>query len=152
MTYIPVKFEEIEEQKPVPQGQYELQITGAQATETGENSKHPGTPMIRVTLQFTDLELNAPAVNHFLTFPYEGDDNAAFKWLQIKRFLVAFGADVPTEGVDLESMAMDLVSRVATVEVTLTEPNENGDIFNRLRVPRLPSENSQKAAKSRRRA
>lgn len=138
--YIAMNIDDAQEQKAAPKGSYELQITGAQVTETGPNSKHPGAPMIKVTLGFTDLEVNAPAITHFLTLPYEGDENGAFKLLMLKRFLVAFGIPYGSEGIDVEAIAFEAVGKTATIEVTLTEPNENGDVFNRITVPRLRDE------------
>lgn len=138
--YIAMNIDDAQEQKAAPKGSYELQITGAQVTETGPNSKHPGAPMIKVTLGFTDLEVNAPAITHFLTLPYEGDENGAFKLLMLKRFLVAFGIPYGSEGIDVEAIAFEAVGKTATIEVTLTGPNENGDVFNRITVPRLSDE------------
>lgn len=140
MAFLAINLDETVEQKAAPKGSYELQITSAQNTETGENSKHPGAPMIKVTLGFTDLEVNAPVVTHYITLPYEGDENGSFKLLMLKRFMAVFAIPYNQEGIDTESLAFDMIGRTATLEVDLTEPNENGDVFNRIRVPRLRDE------------
>lgn len=138
--YIAMNIDDAQEQKPAPKGSYELQVTSAQVTETGPNSKHPGAPMIKVTLGFTDLEVNAPVITHFITLPYEGDENGSFKLLMLKRFLVAFAIPYGSEGIDVEAIAFEAVGKIATLEVGLTEPNENGDVFNRVTIPRIRDE------------
>jgi hypothetical protein len=140
MAFIAVNLDETQEQKAAPKGAYELQITAAQNTETGENSKHPGAPMLKVMLGFTDLEVNAPAITHYITLPYEGDENASFKLLMLKRFLSAFSIPYNSEGIDTEALAFEMIGHTGTVEVELTEPNDNGDVYNRIKVPRLRDE------------
>jgi hypothetical protein len=140
MTHINVDFTEVSEQQPVPKGMYELQITGAEERETGENSKRPGSPILRFTLGFTELSLNAPLVNHYVSLPYDGDENASFKLLQMKRFLEAFNIPYDPSGIDTEKLCMEAVGCSGNVEVTLTEPNDNGDVFNRIILPRLRKE------------
>ena len=54
MTFIPVNFDEAVEAQPAPAGRYELQILKAQLTESGPNSKNPGSPQFRVTLGFAN--------------------------------------------------------------------------------------------------
>lgn len=138
--YIAMNIDDAKEQKPAPKGAYELQVTGAQVMETGPGSKHPGAPMIKVTLGFTDLEVNAPVITHFITLPYEGDENAAFKVLMLRRFLVAFGVPYSSEGIDVDDISYNVIGKTAKLEVTLTEPNDNGDVFNRVIIPRIRDE------------
>jgi hypothetical protein len=140
MPFINANLEDVQEQKAAPNGSYELQITGAVQAETGEKSKHPGAPMIKVSLGFTDPEVNAPVITHYITLPYEGDDNAAFKLLMLKRFMSAFGLSWSADGIDTEALAFDMIGRTAVLEVGQTEPNENGDIFNNVKIPRLRDE------------
>lgn len=145
MTYIAANFDDVQEQGPAPIGQYELQITGCTLTETGENSKHPGAPMYKCTLGFTDLELNAPVITHYITLPYEGDENASFKLLMLKRFLHHFNVPEKSykDGFDAETLAMELVGQAAVTDVGLTEPRpDTGATFNNIRIPRIPSENA----------
>lgn len=140
MTTLDYDFDEVTEAKPVPKGYYELQITGADLTESGENSKHPGSPMIRVSLGFVDLDLNAPNITHYISLPYgEGDENEKFKLLMLKRFCAVFSAELE-RGVELENFAMSLPGHTGNCEVDLTAPNDNGDVFNRLKLPRLSNE------------
>lgn len=151
MTFIPMNLDEVQEQKPAPKGTYELMITAAQATESGERSKNPGSPLLKVTLGFVDQEINAPVITHYLSLPFEGDENASFKALMLKRFLGAFGAGYSSEGIDVDNLAIELVGHTANLEVDLTEPNDNGDVYNRIKVPRLRDEPARAGAGTRKR-
>lgn len=145
MPFIPMNLDDAVEQKPAPKGKYELQITGATVTETGEKSKCPGAPMLKITLGFTDQEVNAPVITHYITIPYEGDENTDFKLLMLKRFLIAFQIPYNREGFDLDDLAQSMIGQIATLDVGLSEPNEDGAIYNRLQVPRIRDEQATKA-------
>lgn len=141
MTFIPVNFDEAVEATPAAAGRYNLQITTAEVVKTGPNSKVPGSPQFRVGIGFTD-EPNTPNVTQFISLPNEQDDpnKAQFKVLMLKRFLTLFNVVYDPSGIDTEKMAMDMVGATAQAEVTLTEPDENGNVYNRLVVPRLRGE------------
>lgn len=151
MTFISLNLDEVQEQKPAPKGTYELMITAAQATESGERSKNPGSPLLKVTIGFVDQEVNAPVITHYLSLPFEGDENANFKALMLKRFLNAFKVGYSSEGIDVDNLAMELIGQTANLEVNLTEPNENGDVYNKIVVPRLRDEAVRAGSASRRR-
>lgn len=146
MTHIPVNFDEVQEPQPAPGGRYDLQILEAVVTKTGPNSKNPGSPQYRVTLGFEDQSLNAPNVSHFISLPNETDEpkDANFKALLLKRFLVLFGVPFDSSGIDMEETAMAMVGATANVEVKLGEPDDNGNVYNRLVVPRIPSESGRR--------
>lgn len=139
-NFFSVNLNDTQEQKPAPKGQYELQITSCQLTETGEKSKNPGKPMWKIGLGFTDLELNAPNITHYVTLPYEGDENINLKLIGLKRFLVAFDIPYGDDGLDFDDLAYAMVGKTAVVGVDQSDPNENGDIYNRIIVPRLREE------------
>lgn len=141
MTYLALNLDDTQEQKAVEKGGYELQITSAQLVETGENSKNPGKPMYKITLGFTDLDLNAPVITHYMTLPFEGDEHTYLKLIGLKRFLHAFQIPYSTDGIDLDGLAFEMLGKTAFLEVDLTTPNENGDVYNRIKVPRLREEN-----------
>lgn len=141
MTFITVNMDNVEEQKPAPIGKYELQITACVDHKSGEKSKHPGAPMAKVTLGFVDQDINAPVINHFISWPFEGDENAGFKLLQAKRFMSAFGMEWNDQGIDTDIFNMDAVGRTAVLEVGLTPPNpDTGDVFNSIKLPKLRDE------------
>ena len=150
MTYIGVNFDEAVEPQPAPSGRYNLQITACDVAKTGPNSKVPGSPQFKVSVGFMD-EQNVPNVTHFISLPNGQDEasSANFKVLLLKRFLVAFNIPFDNNGIDVEKMAMDMVGATANMEVKLDEPDDNGNVYNRLVVPRIPSE-VQQAGKGRR--
>jgi hypothetical protein len=149
MSYIEMNLDDVTEPKPAGQGKYELQITSATPKESGQNSKHPGTPMLQVTLGFTDPEMaSVPTFSHFIVFPYKGQENDYYTKLNIKRFLTQFGVSYNP---DLEQLALDLVARTAVCEVGLTEPREgDGAVYNTLKLDRLPEQNIASGTKRKR--
>lgn len=142
MSFIAINLDDAKEATAAPKGAYELQITSCQVTETGPNSKHPGTPMLKFTLGFTDMEINSPSIMHYMVFPYDGQtEYLNLTLLGIKRFLVHFGIPYGTDGIDPEAIAFEAIGKVATCNVDLGTPNENGDVFNKLgNLPRLKEE------------
>lgn len=141
MTFIPVNFEDVTEPKAAPAGQYELQITGCKLTKTGDKSKNPGRPQFEVSIGFVG-EANIPNMRHYVSLPHEEDepDSFNFKALLLKRFLVAFKVPFQPNGFDLEGLAMEMVGATAKLEVALDPPADNGNVYNRLVVPRIPGE------------
>ena len=146
MTFIPMNLDEVQEQKPAPKGTYELMITAAKFQES-----KTGKPMLVATLGFVDQEINAPVITHYISLPFEGDEKANFKALMLKRFLHAFGVGYSQEGIDVDSLALELVGQVANLEVGFTDPNDSGDVYNNIRVPRLRDEPVRASAGSRKR-
>jgi len=138
MTYIPVNFDDAVESKPAQAGRYNLQITKCEVTKTGPNSTNPGTPMFRVTIGFED-SANTPNISHFATLPNEDDtpEKAQGKALFLKRFLTLFKVPYDRGGIDTEQLAMDMVGCSANAEVTLSEPDDSGNVYNRLQIPRI---------------
>lgn len=142
MTFIPVNFDEAVEPKPVPKGRYDLQITECNVTKTGEKSKNPGRDQYKVSIAILGHE-HAPNITQFISLPHEDDEagSARFKALLLKRFLVAFGVRFDSNGIDVENTAMEMVGCTANgIEVDLSEPDDNGNIYNRVVVPRLRDE------------
>lgn len=143
MTFIPCNFDDAVEPQPVSSGRYNLQITGCEVAKTGPNSKVPGSPQFRVSIGFLD-EPNAPNITQFISLPNEQDEakSANFKVLLLKRFLTLFRVPFDASGIDTERMAMDMVGATANAEVQLSEPDDNGNVYNRLVVPRIREEDS----------
>lgn len=141
MTFIPVNFDDAVEPQPAAAGRYELQILKAQLAESGPNSKNPGSPQFRVTIGFANGD-NHPNIMQFISLPNENDppETANYKALQLKRFLVAFNVPFDSNGIDTERVSMDMIGAVASLEVSLSDPDENGNVYNRIQVPRLRSE------------
>jgi len=141
MTFIPVNFDDAIEPQPVSNGRYNLQIVGCEIAKTGPNSKVPGSPQFKVVIGFAD-EPNAPNLMQFVSLPNEQDEqkSATFKVLLLKRFLTLFKVPFDPSGIDTEKMSMDMVGCEANAEVTLAEPDDNGNVYNRLVVPRIAGE------------
>lgn len=141
MSFINVNFDDAVESKPAASGVYNLQIVEAKEVQTGPNSKHPGSPQLRITLGFTD-EPNTPNITHFVSLPHEQDEqkSALYKALLLKRFLVHFNIPFDNTGIDTERVCMEAVGASANTEVRLDEPDANGNVYNRLVIPRLRNE------------
>lgn len=142
MTFIPVNFDEAVEPKPVPKGRYDLQITECNVVKTGEKSKNPGRDQYKASIAILGHE-NAPNITQFISLPHEDDErsSANFKALLLKRFLVAFGVRFDSNGIDVEGTAMEMVGCTASnIEVDLSEPDDNGNVYNRIIVPKLRDE------------
>lgn len=136
-----LNFDDVVESKPLPKGRYPVQITAAQVKESGPNSKNPGRPLIEVTVGFTGPskeEQVAPTVRHYISLPHEDDEQKSydFKLLMLKRFLVAFNLPLD-RSFDPEATAFAAIGQTADLEVDLTEPDDNGNVYNRLVLPRL---------------
>lgn len=139
MTFIPVAFDEIQEPKAAPGGNYPLQILEAKEAESGPNSKNPGSPQIIVTLGFSE-QPDTPNIRHYISLPTPGDEKAAFKGLLLKRFLEHFRVPYDATGIETDRICMDMVGCEAVTEVKLDEPDANGTVYNRIQLPKLRSE------------
>lgn len=131
--HIPVSLNDVQESKPVPSGRYGLTIASVEETKTREKQK----PQLKVSLGI-DGHDDAPNVSHYIGLPADGDDAGAaqFKALLLKRFLAAFKIPFSSDGFDLDNFP----GAQATLEVTLSEPDDNGNVYNRLTIPRLKDE------------
>lgn len=133
MPAIGVNLSEVQESKPVPGGTYSLTIAEAEYVE----EKHQIVVHIGI-----DDHLDAPNIRHYISLPNDQDDarKSAFKALMLKRFLVAFGIEHSDDEIDPDNFA----GCSAELELTLTEPNDNGQIYNRIVLPFLPDEEAPK--------
>jgi len=107
--------------------------------------------MLRVGINILDND-NAPMLSHFITFPNEGDEpgTVKIKSLNFKRFMQAFSLPINNDGIDLEQLAVQALGAEATCELTLSEVDDSGNIYNRLRLPKLTTEAKVKAPARRR--
>lgn len=145
MTFIPLNLNDAVEQRPVPTGRYDLTIASCEEGITREKK----TPQFVVQLSI-DGEDKAPFINHYIGIPTPGEDakKMEFKMLLLKRFCAQFGLKISADGFDTTQMAMEMVgAHCSKAEVTLAEPDEKGNVYNRLVTPRLKDEgNSGQAA------
>ena len=124
---IPVDLGGVVEAKPVPAGKYDLTIA---SVDEGKTQK--GFPQLKASVGI-DGHDDAPNVTHFVSLPSPGDEKAQAKALFLKRFLEAF--KIPHEGMGFDTD--DFPGAKATLELTLSEPDENGNVYNRIMLPKL---------------
>src|SRR5260221_13670152 len=121
----------VKEAKPVPAGRYDLTIASAEE----HTSKDSGGKSVKISIGI-DGHDDSPNIMHFMALPKAGDDptKANFKTLMIKRFLKQFGVIYnENEGFNVE----DLPGCTAKAQVTLSEPDDNGNVYNRIQLDRL---------------
>ncbi len=138
--FIPINFDDAVETLPVAGGRYRTQITGCEITKTGERSKVPGSPQLKVTVGLPDHP-NAMNVMHFVGIPNgQEEDGGKFKALLLKRFLEAYHIPYDNNGINLEQISMEAVGREADLEIQQTAPDAEGNVYNRLILPKLRTE------------
>lgn len=137
---IPLNLSDIQESRPVSNGRYDLIIATAE-----EGKSKNGADQLKVSIGIQG-EDKAPNLTHFISLPGGGDDaqKANFKMLLLKRFLHAFKIPYDSDGFNVE----DFVGSTASCDLTLSEPDDSGNIYNRLQLPRLPSEGNEGTVKS----
>lgn len=130
---------DIKEGQAAPAGRYRVVI---QSYEYGE-SREKKTPQYKVTCMVEGHDYMP--ISHYVGIPSEKDDQktANFKSLLLKRFLVAFNIPHSDTGFNPD----DMNGCAADVELQLTEPNDSGDVYNRIVIPRLKTEGDKPAAK-----
>lgn len=126
---IPTNLSEVKESRPVPNGKYGLTIASC---EDGKSQK--GLPQLKVSIGI-DGHDDAPNLTHYVSLPSAGDDpqKNQFKTLFLARFLQLF--EIPSTGTDFDTD--DFPGATATAELTLSEPDDNGNVYNRLVLPKL---------------
>ena len=136
---IPLNLNDVQESRPVPAGRYNLVVATAE-----EAVSQKGAPQIKVSIGIEGHE-TAPNVSHYISLPGDGDEpsKATFKALLLKRFLVAFKIPFGPDGFDVQ----DFPGASCSADLTLSEPDDSGNIYNRLQLPRLASEGDAPAGK-----
>jgi hypothetical protein len=135
---IPINLNDYHEPTTAPAGQkYNLVIAAAEETRT----KTSGKPQFRVSIGFKDHP-DYQNLTHFVGIPADGDEPDAmrFKALLLKRFLGLFKVPVTGSEIDTEAIALALPGAETNAEVSLSEPTDDGTVYNRLVVPRLKEE------------
>jgi hypothetical protein len=129
---IALNLNDVQEARPVAGGvKYDLIVATAE-----ECTSQKGDPQVKVSVGIVGQE-TAPNVTHYISLPNGSDpkkDN--FKALMLRRFLEAFSIPYDAEGFAVE----DFLGAQATLELSLSEPNDNGDVYNRLVLPKLRTE------------
>jgi hypothetical protein len=141
MSFIAVNLTEAVESRPVPAGRYDVTINSIPEETLTKEKK---IPQLVVTLDILGHD-NAPQVRHYMSIPQQDDEpkKFSFKVLLLRRFCEAFGIPFDAEGFNLD----DFVGATATVELQLSEPDGNGNVYNRLVVPPMKGENENRPPK-----
>lgn len=131
--FINLNLGDVKESKSVPNGKYRLVIS---SYELGE-SREKKTPQIKFSINIEGHD-DAMPVTHYVPLASNKDDakGAAFKNLLLARFLTLFKIPHSQEGFNPD----DAIGCSADAELQLGEPNESGDTYNRLVVPKLKTE------------
>lgn len=132
MPVIKSNLADVHEPKPVPRARYNLTISEAEHVEEKN--------YIRVSIGI-DEHLDAPNITHILSLddPKNEPRKEEFKKLMRKRFLVAFNIPHDDEGFNTD----DFPGATAELEVSQSEPDEQGRVFNRLVLPPVPDEDEE---------
>lgn len=133
MPFIPLNLNEVKEAKPVPDGIYDLIVLEAE-----EGKSKNGFPQFICTIGIEGHE-GAPNVKHYASIPSPDDepDKMKGKMLFLQRFLQMFGIKVGTDGFDTTAICQELNGARARGQLTLSTPDESGNVYNRLVTPKL---------------
>ena len=129
MPFIKESLDDITEGEVVPEGEYDLKIIKA-----AEKESQKGNDMVALTIKIDDSDYpNAKLVGHWLLSPDGAEPDVAYiRKLEYKRFCVCF--DLPFD-CEVEDM-VGSTGRAMLVQ----EEGDDGEMYNRLRLPRLPKE------------
>lgn len=110
---------------PLPSGWYNVMVTQASEAETGENSKNPGTPMIKVQYTVEDSEdyNNRKLFDNFVIPQNPDDKNFSLSMGTLKKFLRSNGVEVDDGDIDFEPD--DLVGNQLSVKVTIQKARKD---------------------------
>ena len=117
-----------------PDGQYTATISGIELVETKETSKHPGSPMLKLTIKLdaTD-EFGVQSLQHYIVLPneeYMAAVEMKRKLAEVKRLCIA-GAIPHGDDFNTEDLLEQPLLAVVTTE-TATEGQYAGKEFNRI--------------------
>lgn len=142
MPKIKLELDDVEEAVLVPEGEYDLQVV---RVDDGESKK--GNEMTTVYIKVLDADVPNPnLVRHWITYPNSETppDQMQMRLLDIKRFLHCFSIDAPDGEVDSDEF-LHATGRATIVQ----EEGDDGNTYNRLRLPRLKKSEEKAAKRSR---
>ena len=130
MPFISYNPNDYQEPKPVANGRYDVTVGSAELTQS-----KAGNDMFKLRIEI-DGNDEAPPVFENLSIPYPGC--AQIIGLQFNRFMAVFKVKLPDGGFDPDELAVELVGKRANVE--LTQEEYNGNVTNKIKLPKLSSE------------
>lgn len=117
-----------------PEGQYEGVISGVELTATGPDSKHPGSPMLKVSVKLVKTEeYPSQTINNYYVLPndeYMDAEEMGRRTREQKRLCVATGITIADDGYDPEEMLDQPV--IAVVIQEQGKDQYAGKVFNRI--------------------
>ena len=143
MAMIPLNLDDIQEQRPVSLGQYDLTIASCE-----EVLSKKGKPQLSLSIGIDGMD-DAPNIRHFISLPADGDEPDAmkFKALLLKRFCALFKVALKGSAIDTEALANSMVGARARAEVRMEKETDadgnekpDGRVYNRITVPYLKDE------------
>ena len=141
MPRINVELKDAQELEVAPEGEYDLRIVKAEDCESKS-----GNDMTTVTIAF-EGHPEWQAVRHWIMYPNADTppDQRAMRLIDITRFLTCFGVNFDDDGFDSD----DLVGQTGRCLV-IQEEADDGNTYNRLRLPRLKKSEETKVRRIRR--
>jgi len=163
MAFVELEAGDAQEAESVPEDTYELEIisfvptVSKKAKEAGWDIEARGPNMYVADFAVNSEEFpHARTVRSYFSLPMPDDEKKAkdFKTLNLVRLFQAFGINYKLEGGNIGFDDEDPVGSRGTCLLTLGEPNDNGDRYNELVLPRAKedaADSSTGSAKPRRR-
>lgn len=126
MGFISDSLDDVEEAKAAPEGEYSLRIVSAD-----DKFSKGGNRMIEARIAIEDSSVQAPLIRHFIMGWDDDtpDEQKRMRKLEIKRFCECFNISHDFEASDLPGQT----GRSFVAQ----EEGQDGNIYNRLRLPRL---------------
>jgi len=142
MPFIDVKLDQDYEDKPVPEGRYDLTVTAAEEMV----SKNSGADMVRCIISIDGEDKSSP-IFHYLVFPVgkkvasergvdeDEQDKVRNKMRGITRFLHAFNISFEKKGFNTE----DLIGATAQ-DIPVIQDEYEGNVSNSMKLPSAPGQ------------
>lgn len=139
MGFVSVDLEGVKEPEVVPDGKYKLRIVKVEDT-TSKKGNEMTVFYIRIE---DDQYPEAQIIRHWMIYPNEDmeKDQRTMRLRDIKRFLKCFGVE-GDKGFDTE----DLMGQEGECYVYQEEGENDGNIYNRLQLPRLDQNERRRVA------
>lgn len=135
MGFINASLDQDYEDRPVPEGEYNLRIT-----KVDEEESKAGNAMLVLQIKVEDRGFpNAAPIRHWVVLPDGSDPQKdRLRSRDLKRLLYVFGVNVGPKGFDSDDLQGATGSCMVTQEEGTDDKGKStGDIYNRLRLPRL---------------
>lgn len=164
MAFVELEAGDAQEAQSVPEDTYQVEVisfvpaVSRKARESGWNLDTQGPTMYEATIAInSDEHPNARTCREYFSLPLPGDEKKAkdFKTLNLVRFFQCFGINYTLDGGNISFDDEDPVGATGECLVTLDPPNDSGERYNSLRLPRskdLSAEGSDAKGGRRRRA